>query len=626
MAISKTDFINISKCQRYAALEEIKKEKLEADISYEKYKEQEHLEKIQEMLFTMYEENEETGEEVDKIDVVNRQLEAMMDYYKIVELEAGKFVERKFGGKVVYAEYTKDQECFDFTENGIRYFCYVDIYNEMEDGTINIIEVKATSCKSYLKMQANHKKCDKYCIFNKKDNVLKLKGEIEGYPLESEMPIEDYSKKREKLFDRYKDGKYAYDLAVQRYIIEHEYKETNTEEKLKNIHYYLAVLNCDYIFDGTYDENKKPVYNTDEDGNELIILIDMDEISKEYQKYVESDREKLERYLTDLDATPCPLGVYCGYKKQTQCKYFNAVCGSMIPAKNSSLSYTHNGAGFVTDTGERLKGLELINEGYINLMDIPESWIKSEKHKIQRECYTFDRQYIDKEKLKAGLNCIEYPIYHLDFETMPCPVPRFKGEWPYIQSPFEFSLHIEREPGVCDNDKDNIVFLAKTHNDEREEMIKEMLKYMNPNKGTLFAQNVAFEKGRIKELAHIFPEYKSDLMKLHARGFDLLWLVDTNTKMYEELGFDESRAKLCNFYDKRLSGSYSIKKTLPVFSDLSYANLVVKNGTEAIVEYANYNKMSKEEYNLKYQALITYCKQDTWAMVVILNELRKLVK
>ena len=36
--------------------------------------------------------------------------------------------------------------------------------------------------------------------------------------------------------------------------------------------------------------------------------------------------------------------------------------------------------------------------------------------------------------------------------------------------------------------------------------------------------------------------------------------------------------------------------------------------------------MSKEEFNLKYKALEIYCKQDTWAMVVILNELRKLVK
>ena len=36
--------------------------------------------------------------------------------------------------------------------------------------------------------------------------------------------------------------------------------------------------------------------------------------------------------------------------------------------------------------------------------------------------------------------------------------------------------------------------------------------------------------------------------------------------------------------------------------------------------------MSKEEYALKYQALIIYCQQDTWAMVEILNALRELVK
>ena len=113
-------------------------------------------------------------------------------------------------------------------------------------------------------------------------------------------------------------------------------------------------------------------------------------------------------------------------------------------------------------------------------------------------------------------------------------------------------------------------------------------------------------------------------MKIYNRGFDLMWLVNTKSEMYENLGFDKERSGLPNYYHKDLSGSYSIKKTLPVFSDLSYANLEVKNGTEAIVAYANYNKMTKEEYALMYQALITYCQQDTWAMVVILDALRKL--
>ena len=141
----------------------------------------------------------------------------------------------------------------------------------------------------------------------------------------------------------------------------------------------------------------------------------------------------------------------------------------------------------------------------------------------------------------------------------------------------------------------------------------------------MFAQNFGFEKSRIKELSKIFPEYKERLMEIYDKGYDLLWLVNTNSKLYEGLGFNSEEAKIFNYYNSDLSGSFSIKKTLPVFSDLSYKDLVVKNGTEAIVVYANYPYMQKEEFNLKYQALIEYCRQDTWAMVVILEALRKLV-
>ncbi len=624
MAITKTNFINYTRCPRYAALEEVKKDRLEADISYHDYKNEELTLNLKEIVDSMVEIDEETGVETDLVEKIDRQLEAMMDYYKIVEIEAGRISKKTFGGKSFYAEATKDQECFDFSLNGIRYICYVDIYNENEKG-INIIEVKATTSKKYMDMKSGHKKGEKFSIWQRINNINYLKGELLDYNLENEMPLEEYEKKIEKLFDRYRLGKYVYDLAIQRYFIEHEYMSTKTEAKLKNFHYYLAVLNADYVFDGTY-ENDSPVYNPDKNGNELITFFDMTKITEKYQVYVDADREKLERYLRTLEVSACPLGDFCGYKKQSGCKFFNPICGKKIPLKNSSLNYMNNACGFIREDGSRIKGLELINEGYLRMMDIPDYWITKRKHQIQRECLEFDTVYVDKEKIAAGLNLLKYPIYHLDFETMPCPVPRFRGEWPYIQSPFEFSLHIEREPGVCDKDKDNIVFLAKTHQDEREEMIKLMLKYMNPDEGTLFAQNVPFEKGRIKELAGMFPKYHDELMKLYERGFDLLWLVNTNSKLYMDLGYDEGRAKTFNFYDKRLSGSFSIKKTLPVFSDLRYDNLVVKNGTDAIVEYANYEKMSKEEYALKYQALITYCKQDTWAMVEILNALRNLVK
>jgi hypothetical protein len=92
------------------------------------------------------------------------------------------------------------------------------------------------------------------------------------------------------------------------------------------------------------------------------------------------------------------------------------------------------------------------------------------------------------------------------------------------------------------------------------------------------------------------------------------------------MNYDEEEAKKVNYYHKNLSGSYSIKKTLPVFSDLKYDDLDVKNGTQALVTYAMFSSMTKEEREFKYKSLIEYCKQDTWAMVVILDKIRELVK
>ena len=621
MAVSKTDFINYSRCVRYAVLDKIKKERFDADISISEYKNQEKREMIEEMLCSMY--DFEGEEEVDLVDVPNRQLEAMMDYYKQVELEAGRLTEKYFGGQTVFSKDTYTQECIDFNRNGIKYLCYVDVYNENDKG-INIIEVKATTTNAYKKLGYKNKDKEFISIFEKNGPFYKLKEDCFDINSSIDFDVEKYQKQVDKLLDRYGIGKYVYDLSVQRFMLEGEYKESGNLNGIDNVNYYLAVLNADYVFDGTYKDGQA-IYNQDENGNEIINFFDLTSITKKMQPIIENDANKIERILFDPVDQKCDLGKWCGYKKPGGCKFFNAICGKDIPHKNSSLNYISNGQGFNTPEG-RIKGLDLINHGYLKMLDVPEEWITRKVHHLQRECLEFNKEYVNKEKLKDGLNQLKYPIYHLDFETFPCPVPRFKGEWPYIQSPFEFSLHIENEPGVCDKQKNNYVFLAKTHKDEREELVKALVEHIDGNKGTLFAQNVPFEMGRIKELAKIFPEYKDRLMKIHDRGFDLLWLVNTSSKMYESLGYNEEDSKVFNYYHPDLSGSFSIKKTLPVFSDLSYKDLTVKNGTEAIVEYANYDKMSNEEYNIKYQALIDYCQQDTWAMVVILNELRKLVK
>ena len=53
MAITKTDFINYTRCKRYVALENIEKEKLLADVTIEDYKEAEKQSKLEELLEAM---------------------------------------------------------------------------------------------------------------------------------------------------------------------------------------------------------------------------------------------------------------------------------------------------------------------------------------------------------------------------------------------------------------------------------------------------------------------------------------------------------------------------------------------------------------------------------------------
>ena len=81
MAITKTDFIEFSRCPRYVALNRVNKDRLDADVSYEDYKKREYQIALEELLASMFDENE-NGEVTDCINVTNRQLEAMMDYYK----------------------------------------------------------------------------------------------------------------------------------------------------------------------------------------------------------------------------------------------------------------------------------------------------------------------------------------------------------------------------------------------------------------------------------------------------------------------------------------------------------------------------------------------------------------
>jgi len=572
MAITKTKFINYTRCPYYYHLENISKHELNKGVTLEEYLDEEYN---------------------FNLDIPDEQLEVMLPFYKKVEEIAANLAQIYFDGTFTFAYETNEQECFECKINGNLYACYVDIYNETANGHINIIEVKSTTSDKFLNTSFFEKNSlGIYYVPEPKDMVIK------------------------KFLNRYDEcGRYIYDVAVQRYIIEKDLRKNGLTDLVDTTKYFLAVLNSDYIFDGTY-KNGEPVYYRDKNNNDIVIFIDVTNITQLYLNIIDNERKQLEVVMNNVLATP-KVGHYCEYNKITECKHKN-YCFKNLPVKNSVFSYLDNHHGFIDENGNKISTYELINNGKYSILDVPETYLKRTKNIIQRQVVESGQTYLNVQKIKDGLSQIKYPIYHLDFETFPCPLPRFKGEKCYTQSVFQFSLHIETEDG-CDKDNDHYGFLATSNNDEREELVKELCSLIN-EEGTVLVYNANFEKGRLKELGIVFPEYKEKLEFIRGMVFDLLDIIKSNKSLYASLGYQYDD-NLFNYYHKDLDGSFSIKKVLPLFSDLSYRDLEVSNGVDALVTYAKFQQMSEEQFHLAYNSLIEYCKQDTWAMVEILHGL-----
>jgi hypothetical protein len=591
MNITKSKFMEYVRCRRYAALNNI-------------YKRKDMDEAMNDRYHDMLQSLEMVIDDEELFGVDEEQMRVMMPYYNQVEVLAARKVMSEWHGETRYGTNYGSQKLFLRDRHGFNLMCYVDIYNK-QDSQVHIIEVKATTSNKYMSMTYTDNKIT-YPIFEKDENdILHLREERDPSLLQNPK----YINKRNRLFDRFTDeGVYVYDLAFQRYVI---------EEDIKDGRYYLGVLNHEYVFDGTYFEGE-PVYS-----NNIITFIDMTIITKELLPAIERDIDTVIDHIIKDDESRVPLGKHCQLKKQREC-IFKDLCYDQFPSKNSILMYIDKHHGFKDPSGTKHDLFDLVNEGYRTMQEIPHEWLTRRNNQIQRDCAITHKPYMDSSKIEDGIKEIRYPIYHLDFESFPCPLPRFRGESPYNQSLFQFSLHIESEPGVCDKELNHIEFLASTFLDEREQLVEKLCASIGDDDGSILVYNQAFEKTRIKELAQLFPEYSDKLANISSRLFDLMHIIKTNSTLYSGLGYDNERAKTVNYYHEDLVGSYSIKKVLPIFSTLTYKGMVVGNGMEAVYAYASYPSLNNQELHEKRQALIEYCKQDTWAMVEILDNLRKI--
>jgi hypothetical protein len=147
-------------------------------------------------------------------------------------------------------------------------------------------------------------------------------------------------------------------------------------------------------------------------------------------------------------------------------------------------------------------------------------------------------------------------------------------------------------------------FLADNEDDPRPLFLKSLCKAID-RKGRIVVYS-NFESGCLKNLASWLPNYEDTITAIQDRLWDLLAFIRANV------------------YHPGFEGSFSLKSVLPALvPEMSYEDMEVSEGSEAglVWEKMIRGQVDASERKRLREALLAYCKQDTLAMVRLLEVL-----
>jgi hypothetical protein len=240
--------------------------------------------------------------------------------------------------------------------------------------------------------------------------------------------------------------------------------------------------------------------------------------------------------------------------------------------------------------------------GIESIADIPKDFPLTDRQKRAWECAKTGKPWFGKG-LKEALAGLRYPLYFMDFETLGVALPRYAGMSPYDQIPFQWSVHVQRKPGA---DLEHYEFLSEEDVDPRLAFAIALCPVVG-KKGSVVAYNAGFESGCLEDLAQWFPKYRDNITNIQKRLWDLLPVM---------------RALV---YHSAFCGSFSLKSVLPALvPEMSYDGMEVAEGSDAGLAWEKiiHGEVQGVERNRLREALLAYCKQDTLAMVRLLDVLR----
>ncbi len=370
---------------------------------------------------------------------------------------------------------------------------------------------------------------------------------------------------------------YLHDVSIQYYV-------------LKNLGFSIKSASVIHI-------NNEYVRGESLELDKLFKIVDVTSEVQNLQSNIPSILKEFETYLEDKENEPdIDIGSQCNKPYECDAKNYCWKIQRQIP--DYSIFNIFN-------LGSK-KQVELYNQGVIDIEDIPEDFDMTANQKQAVENYKSKVSYIDKENIKAFLENLTYPIYHLDFETYQQAIPQYKGIKPFEQIPFQYSLHIEYEDGTLIHKE----YLSEDSIDSRYELAQKLCEDI-PIDVTVLAYNMSFEKGVIKRLANLFPDLSTHLLAINENMQDLM--TPFQKKWY---------------VTPSMQGSYSIKYVLPALVpefEKAYKELDgVQNGSQAMNAFANLSKLKEEDKEKMRTSLLEYCKLDTLAMVKILENLKRI--
>jgi hypothetical protein len=202
--------------------------------------------------------------------------------------------------------------------------------------------------------------------------------------------------------------------------------------------------------------------------------------------------------------------------------------------------------------------------------------------------------------LPAALDMVEYPVHHLDFETLGSAIPLYPNTRPYQAIPFQWSNHVETADGQLHHE----AYLCPDARDPREELAVALLKSVG-EQGSICTYT-GYERSVLTGLAEALPHLRHDLERVCDRLWDLHSIVKAH------------------YYNPAFNGSYSVKAVLPaVAPHLAYDDLEIQEGMMASLQFhrmAFGDGDAAEKAKIR-TALLAYCERDTLAMV----ELRRVL-